>query len=167
VSAQQKGRFEHLNKEKTIFATITMAISTWVGIIAMPVLVLVALNIFDYITGLAASKFRAEIVSSYKSFRGIAKKVCMWLLIAIGGIVDWLLWFGMNKVGINIPICFLVSCAVAVWLIANEIISILENMKDIGVNFPPFLIPIVSRIKTQTEKKLEEEAVGKECEDND
>jgi phage-related holin len=91
----------------------------------------------------------------------------MWLLIAIGGIVDWLLWFAMNKVGINISISFLVSCAVAVWLIANEIISILENMKDIGVSFPPFLVPIVSRIKTQTEKKVEADTVVKESEKNE
>ena len=29
---------------------------------------------------------------------------------------------------------------VAIWLIANEIISILENIGDIGVNVPPFLV---------------------------
>jgi hypothetical protein len=40
-------------------------------------------------------------------------------------------------------------------------------MKDIGVNFPPFLIPIVSRIKTQTEKKVEAETVIKESEENE
>jgi toxin secretion/phage lysis holin len=155
-----------MNKEKTIFSTISTAITAWIGIVAIPVLVLVALNIFDYITGLIASKYRDEKVSSYKSLRGIAKKVCMWLLIVIGGLVDWLLWFGMNKVGINISIYFFVSCAVAVWLIANEIISILENMKYIGVSFPPFLLPIVERIKTQTEKKVEAETIIKESEEN-
>lgn len=148
-----------MNKEKGLFTMIVTAISAWLGILAIPVLVLVVLNIFDYATGLVASKYRQQDISSYKSLRGIAKKVCMWLLVVIGGLVDWLLMFAANKVGINITICFLVSSAVAVWLIANEIISILENMKDIGVNFPPFLIPLVNRIKSQTEKKVEADVI--------
>lgn len=148
-----------MNKEKGIFTVIFTAVSAWSGILAIPMMVLVVLNIFDYATGLVASKFRQQDISSYKSLRGIAKKVCMWLLVIIGGMVDWLLTFAANKVGINITICFLVSSAVAVWLIANEIISILENMKDIGVTFPPFLIPLVSRIKSQTEKKVEAETI--------
>lgn len=156
-----------MNKEKGIFTVIATALSAWIGILAIPMLVLVVLNMFDYGTGLVASRYRKENISSYKSLRGIAKKVCMWLLVIIGGFVDWLLWFAMSKVNINISICFLVSCAVAVWLIANEIISILENMKDIGVNFPPFLIPLVSRIKTQTEKKVEAETIAEEEKQNE
>lgn len=42
---------------------------------------------------------------------------------------------------------------VAVWLIVNEIISILENMIDIGVEMPPFLLPLVKNIKNQVEEK--------------
>lgn len=154
-----------MNKEKGIFVTIGTAISAWVGILAIPVMLLVLLNVFDYGTGLVASKYRSQNISSYKSLRGIAKKVCMWLLVAIGGIVDYLIWFATNKAGLNMKFCFIVSCMVAIWLIANEIISILENMKDIGVNFPPFLIPLVSRIKTQTEKKVESEIIADESED--
>lgn len=151
-----------MNKEKGIFTVITTAVSAWIGILAIPVLLLVFLNLVDYGTGLVASRYREQDISSYKSLRGIAKKVCMWLLVVIGGIIDYLLWFAANKANINISLCFLVSCAVAIWLIANEIISILENMKDIGVNFPPFLIPLVSRIKTQTEKKVEAETVSQD-----
>ena len=42
---------------------------------------------------------------------------------------------------------------VAVWLVVNEIISILENLIDIGVKMPPFLMPIVKYIKKQVEDK--------------
>ena len=45
------------------------------------------------------------------------------------------------------------ATVVAVWLVANEIISILENMLDIGVTMPPFLMPIVKYIKKQVENK--------------
>ena len=63
----------------------------------------------------------------------------MWILIGIGGaMVDWLLLYAAGTIGIALPVSFLVACLVAVWLIANEIISILENMVDIGVSIPPF-----------------------------
>lgn len=150
-----------MNKGKGIFTAIVTAVSTWVGVLAIPVLLLVFLNLIDYGTGLVASKYRKQNISSYKSLRGIAKKVCMWLLVVIGGIVDYLLWFAVLKPN-NVSMYFIVSCAVAVWLIANEIISIMENMKDIGVSFPPFLLPLVSRIKTQTENKVEAETIIEE-----
>ena len=35
----------------------------------------------------------------------------------------------------------------------NEIISILENINDIGVALPPFLQPIVKNLKSQVEQK--------------
>ena len=41
----------------------------------------------------------------------------------------------------------------AIWLICNEIISILENINDIGVTLPPFLDPIVKNLKSQVEQK--------------
>ena len=103
-----QGKRGFMNKEKGIFTVIVTALSAWIGILAIPMLVLVVLNMFDYGTGLVASRYRKENISSYKSLRGIAKKVCMWLLVIIGGFVDWLLWFAMSKVNINISSCFLV-----------------------------------------------------------
>ena len=44
---------------------------------------------------------------------------------------------------------------VAIWLICNEIISILENISDIGVNLPPFLKPLIKNIQEQVEDKTE------------
>ena len=82
-----------MDKIKVIFIGILTALSAWLGILAVPVLVLVALNITDYITGLFAAKYRGQKISSYIGFRGIAKKICMWLLIGLGATVDWLLTF--------------------------------------------------------------------------
>ena len=42
---------------------------------------------------------------------------------------------------------------VAIWIICNEIISILENIKDMGVAIPAFLLPIVEHVKSQVEDK--------------
>lgn len=51
-------------------------------------------------------------------------------------------------------VTFLVACIVAIWIICNEIISILENIKDMGVTIPTFLIPLVTHVKSQVEDKV-------------
>lgn len=134
---------------------ITSVLSSFLGVLYIPVLLMVSCNVIDYITGLAAAKYRKDGgISSYKSIRGIVKKVTMWMLVAVGVIIDSLISYSANTIGLNIPFKFLVACVVAIWIVCNELISILENMIDIGVNIPPFLIPIVKRIKSNTEEKV-------------
>lgn len=142
---------------KKWFIGIGTLLSSWLGILYVPMLVLILCNIIDYGTGLCAAKYRDETIKSYKSIRGIAKKVCMWLLVAVGAMLDWLLQYTASTVGIVIGLNFIVASIVAVWLIANEIISILENVRDIGAPLPPFLMKIASNIKSQAEKKAESE----------
>lgn len=122
--------------------------------IAVPVLLMVACNVLDYATGLMASTYRSEDINSYKSIRGIMKKVCMWLLVIVGAIIDQLLLYATQTAGITLPFTFLVACIVAIWIICNEIISILENIKDMGVTIPAFLIPLVTHVKSQVEDKV-------------
>ena len=142
-----------MNKVKAIFIAFFTALAGWLGILAIPVLILVLCNLIDYVTGLVASKYRDQKINSYKSFRGIVKKICMWLLVAVGALFDWLIIYSGEAVGVAIPVAFLIACAVAIWLICNEFISILENMKDIGVPIPPFLRPLVNNVQKQVEHK--------------
>ena len=142
-----------MEKLKVIVTAVWSIILSALGILAIPVLLLVTCNLIDYFTGLAASKFRKQQIDSYKGIRGIAKKICMWLLVGVGVIVDRLLSYSAGVIGITLPFTFLVACVVAIWLICNEIISILENINDIGVTLPPFLQPIVKNLKSQVEQK--------------
>ena len=148
---QQKGHY--MEKLKVIVTAVWSIILSALGILAIPVLLLVTCNLIDYFTGIAASKFRKQQIDSYKGIRGIAKKICMWLLVGVGVIVDQLLSYSAGVIGITLPFTFLVACVVAIWLICNEIISILENINDIGVALPPFLQPIVKNLKSQVEQK--------------
>ena len=136
---------------KKWFVAVGAALASWLGLLYVPMIVLILCNIIDYGTGLCAAKYRKETVCSYKSIRGIAKKICMWLLVAVGAILDWLLSFAAENIGVIIPFHFLVASVAAVWLIANEIISILENVKDIGAPLPPFLLKLDRNIKSKTE----------------
>lgn len=110
-------------------------------------------------TGLMASKYRSQDINSYKSIRGIFKKVSMWLLVVVGAIIDELLLYAATTIGKPVPVTFLIACIVAMWLICNEIISILENIQDMGVKIPAFLQPLVKHIRSQVEEQINTEKI--------
>lgn len=142
---------DFLKVVKAVCVTVFGLLSSWLGVLAIPVYVLVGCNVMDYLTGLAAAHRRGQKVSSYKGINGIAKKVCMWLLIAVGGVLDWLLLYGGDQLGVDIHLPMLVASLTAVWLIVNEVISILENIGDTGVPLPGFLTKIVEGLKSKIE----------------
>lgn len=155
---------ENVNYIKGIFTAIFSVLTSLFGVLAVPILLMVGTNVIDYITGLIVAPKRSEDINSYKSMRGIWKKVCMWLLVAVGAIIDQLILYASTTVGITLPGSFLVACIVACWIICNEILSILENLKDIGIAMPPFLEPLVKNIKSQTATKAGAEEQEKENE---
>lgn len=146
---------DFLKAIKAVCVTVFGLLSSWLGVLAVPVYVLVGCNVMDYATGLAAAHRRGQKVSSYKGINGIAKKVCMWLLIAVGAVVDWLLLYGGDQLGVEMHLPMLVSSLTAVWLIVNEVISILENIGDTGVPLPGFLTKIVQGLKSKIESAEE------------
>ena len=92
--------------EKIGFTALLSALFAWLGVVAVPFLLLVLLQVIDYGTGLAAAKYRSEKISSYKSFRGIVRKTCMWLLVVVGGVMDWLVTYAANNIGIQLKVSF-------------------------------------------------------------
>lgn len=146
---------DFLKAIKAVCVTVFGLLSSWLGVLAVPVYVLVGCNVMDYATGLAAAHRRGQKVSSYKGINGIAKKVCMWLLIAVGAVVDWLLLYCGDQLGVEMHLPMLVSSLTAVWLIVNEVISILENIGDTGVPLPGFLTKIVEGLKSKIESAEE------------
>ena len=145
---------EQANYIKAIFTAVFAFILAHLGVLAVPMILLVTCNVIDYATGLMASPYRKEDIQSYKSIRGIFKKVSMWMLLVVGAIIDELLMYATTTIGKPVPVTFLVACVVAMWLICNEIISILENIQDMGVNIPAFLQPLVKHIRSQVEEQI-------------
>lgn len=143
-----------LKRIKELFIIAGTALSAWLGILYVPSLILFACNIIDYATGICAAGYRNENISSYRSFRGIAKKICMWLLIAVGAMLDILLEYAAEKCGISLGGEYIAGSLAAVWLIANEMISIFENIRDIGTPLPPFLTAVAGKIKGKAEEKM-------------
>lgn len=142
---------ENLNQTKLFIVGIFGALTSFLGALAVPVYILVSANIIDYTTAIVAAPNRGQVKSSAISFKGIKKKVTMWLLIVVGVLLDNLLMY----LGISLPLTYPIACVVALWLCANELISILENINDIlGEDMPSFLLPLVKNIRSQVEEKV-------------
>lgn len=145
-----------MEKVKIAVIGFFAVVTSWLGTLAIPVYILVACNVIDYITGITAACVKKEQVSSYKGILGIAKKVFMYLLVLVGVFVDLMLQYMFKNLNIPISLPFVVGCIVACWLVLNEMLSILENLNEIGVPMPPFLMPLVERIRGTVEKKGED-----------
>ena len=144
-----------MKKIKVFITALTSAFFSFFGLLAIPILLLVSSNLVDYVTGLMATTSREEKISSYKSIKGIIKKVSMYMLIVVGFIIDTLIKYTIVNLGMQIQFPTLVSCIIAIWLVCNELISILENNIDIGVEVPSFLKPLVEKIKNEVESSGE------------
>lgn len=101
--------------------------------------VLKALVVFvciDYVTGVAAA-WAGQRLSSQIGARGIAKKIGIFLVVAIANILD-------STGGLGEPILRTVAC----WFyIANEALSITENLGEIGVPIPGKLKAAIDKLR--------------------
>lgn len=143
------------NTLKGIIASLMGVLNSIFGVLAIPIVLLVACNLIDYATGILASKFRGQEISSYKGMKGITKKIGMWLLILVGAIMDKLIVYSVAQFGLVCPFAFMIAAVVAVWIICNELISILENLKDMEVPLPDFILELTQNVKSQIENKSE------------
>lgn len=140
--------------ETTVKVTLTgmlAALSIWLELLTVPVLLLVAAMSIDYITGIRAAKYRGEQVNSAKGLKGLEKKVMLLLLVAVGLLIDLLMIYCVGAFGMDFPFKFAVALVITVWLTVNEIISILENIRDTGTNLPVWLLPLIKNIKSKVE----------------
>lgn len=99
---------------------------------------LIAFMVLDYITGLISAYIRKEL-SSAVGFTGIAKKVFIMILVAVGHILD------THVIGDG-TVC---RSAVIGFYLANEGISILENAGKIGLPLPEKLLDVLAQLKNK------------------
>ena len=90
--------------------------------------VLIVFTVIDYITGFCAAAAQGKL-SSLVGFKGIARKVTMFLFVGLANIID------KNIIGNSDTF----RAAICVFYIGNEGISIIENADVLGVPIPSFL----------------------------
>ena len=140
---------------KNLISVIGGLLSSFFGVVGIPLSILVGFNIIDYLTGISAAKNRGQKIDSAKGLGGIIKKILMWLLVVVAYMVDGLIAYSANRLGINIAFNTTIASITCVWLAVNECISILENIVDAGVEVPSFLESIVKNLKSKMEDKAD------------
>ena len=135
-----------------LFAGAVGALAAYFNVLAVPLVVLVAVMLIDWITGLAGASATGKL-SSRVGVIGIVKKVCYLALVAVGMVVDYLILSALVSIGISLQINYCFGMIITVWLIINELISILENLGEMGVPLPGFLVGMIKTLKSKVEEQ--------------
>ena len=129
-----------LNIIKTIMAIILGRISMLLGGFDLMLSTMVGFMFTDYILGVYAAKVNNE-VNSKIGYRGIARKIFMLVPIGLAYSLDVLLKTDMLR---NTAIVF---------YIANDGISILENLGKAGVKIPKKLRDALVQLNDEAERE--------------
>lgn len=137
----------HLDKIfKTVFGGIATFFAFILGGFDYSIQALLIIMIIDYLTGIGKSYVSAKL-NSNRGLKGIVKKICMLCLVAVAVILD--------KVTGNSG---LIRIFIIYYLIANEGLSIIENLSEMNIIVPDFLKKKLEQLKNaQTNIKDKEE----------
>ena len=144
------------NSVMAVLATALGALCSYCTVLVVPLAVLAAVMLADYVSGMAKA-WSTGTLCSKTGLRGIVKKLGYLVLVGVAGVMDWLVRYGLAQVGVTVTLDFLLSAMVTVWLIINELLSILENIAALGGPVPGFLRKLLARLKNAVESKAEEE----------
>ena len=95
--------------------------------------------VIDYLTGIASAIYNKEL-SSKIGFKGIIKKFSYLLVVALSVVIDNLL--GQSG---------LIRSLVIYFFVANDGLSIIENMAEMNIKLPNKLIDALEQIKKKGE----------------
>ena len=128
---------------KTIFNDILSVMLTTViyllGGFDIALQSLLIIMIIDYLTGIASAIYNKEL-SSKVGFKGILKKFSYLCVVALSVVID-------NLTGQS----GLIRTLVIYFFVANDGLSIIENMAEMGVKLPQKLIDSLEQIKKKGE----------------
>ena len=142
--------------QQTFISAVITGLLYYLGIVAVPIIILIVAMIIDYVTGMMSAWLNSEL-SSKKGIKGIVKKISYLALVAVAMIVDWLIFQGLQQINVDLHYSVFFAVLVTVWLIINELISVLENLSRMGVPIPNFLKKLINRLKTTIDESERED----------
>ena len=120
-----------------IFSLVATGFCYLLGGIDYTLIALLIIMALDYITGVISAIYNKEL-SSKIGFKGIVKKVLMLCIIGLAVIVDRL----TGETGA-------VRSLVIYYYVANEGISILENLVECDVPFPDKVLEVLKQLQNK------------------
>ena len=105
---------------------------------------LIAFVVIDYITGVMCAIINREL-SSAVGFKGIFRKVLIFLLVGIANVID------VQVIGTGAVL----RTAVIFFYISNEGVSLLENAGHLGLPIPEKIKTVLEQLHDRAEKEEE------------
>ena len=146
-----------------LLSAVLAAGAAYLRELIVPAIVLAAVMLADYVTGLTRAWVTKQL-SSRIGVLGIVKKVAYLFVVGVAIAVDYVVQFAAGKAGLDFGSVYFFGLLVTVWLILNECISVLENLGGIGVPLPGFLTAMIGKLKKTAETRGEDAAGGEEHE---
>lgn len=140
---------EFWNTIQLIFAAIGGWLGWFLGGCDGLLYALIAFVVIDYITGIMCA-IADQNLSSEVGFRGICRKVLIFLLVGIANILD------VNIIGTG---CVL-RTAVIFFYLSNEGVSLLENAAHLGLPIPKKMKDILAQLHSRSEDNKEDDSNG-------
>jgi toxin secretion/phage lysis holin len=129
-----------------VYKAVAAALGAVVGFLfggwSKALILLVSLVVIDYSTGSLASAVEGKL-SSRVGFRGIPKKIMIFVMVAVGHLVD-------TAIGTN----HMFRDATIFFYCANELVSIIENAGRIGLPVPEHLRSAIEVLKGKGENNV-------------
>lgn len=118
------------------FAAIGAIVGGFLGGIDGLMYTLIAFVVIDYVTGFMCAIVDHKL-SSEVGFRGIFKKICIFLLVGVANLID------VRVIGQDAVL----RTAVIFFYLSNEGVSILENAGHLGLPIPEKLRAVLAQLK--------------------
>lgn len=130
------------NELRLAVAVIGTAFSKWLGGFDGLLEALIVFTVVDYVTGIL-SAIAEHNLSSEIGFKGIFRKILIFVLVAMANAIDVFIIEGDEQ---------LLRTAVIFFYLSNEGISILENSARLGLPIPDKLREILAQLKNRDSK---------------
>lgn len=131
---------------KLTLAAITAAILSGFDAYAPALLLLVGSVTGDYITGIVKA-YLAKDLDSVVGLAGIVRKACYFLGVGAGFGVDVLVSLAADQLGLAVDVPAYFGLLTALLLSINELVSIVENLAEIGVPLPKALLNALQTLR--------------------
>ena len=132
---------EFWNTIQLVFAAVGGWLGYFLGGCDGLLYALIAFVVIDYITGVMCA-IADKTLSSEVGFKGICRKVLIFLLVGIGNIIDVAV---LGAPGV-------LRTAVIFFYLSNEGVSLLENAAHLGLPVPEAIKTVLEQLHDKSEK---------------
>lgn len=145
---------ENVTATKGIFALTAGLIGYLYDCLNELVIVLFIFILMDYVLGILQCFKEKNQFDKELAIWGIIKKILYGFVLAIAFLIDYIIIYLTDKIGIKLPIASIFGIAAIAYLLATEGFSICKHFIALGVPAPDFILQFFGVLKDQSGKMI-------------